>query len=102
MVVHSDSVFSWVPVFLMLSISLFGLFIFVVLMAERAFRQASTSLAVLGGIWSLFVLGVIATSLLSPQTIVNIGDSYCEDIWCIGVQSVTVEPRRGDTHYNVA
>ena len=46
MVVHSDLAFSFVPVFLMILISLFGLVIFIVLMAEGAFRPATKTLAV--------------------------------------------------------
>jgi hypothetical protein len=101
MVVDSDLAFSFVPVFLMILISLFGLVIFIVLMAEGAFRPATKTLAVLGALWSVFIGGVIATSWLSPQTIVKIGESYCEDIWCIGVKNVTVELRNAETQYNL-
>src|SRR6185369_4689479 len=101
MVVHSDSTFSFVPVFLLILISFFGLFIFIVQMAERTFRPAAKTLVALGGLWVVFALAVIAISLLSPQTIVNIGDSYCEDIWCIGVEKVSVEPRGADAQYNL-
>jgi len=101
MVVHSDSVLSFVPVLLMILISFFGLFIFIVLMAERASRFAAKTLAALGALWFVFIVGIIVTSWLTPQTIVNIGDSYCEDIWCIGVKKVTVEPRGADTQYNL-
>src|SRR5262249_54406068 len=48
------------------------------------------------------VLAVVIASLLTPQTIVNLGDSYCEDIWCIGVERVSVEPRGENTQVNVA
>jgi hypothetical protein len=47
MVVHSDIAFSFVRVFLMILISLFGLVLFIVRTAERAFRPATKTLAVL-------------------------------------------------------
>jgi hypothetical protein len=43
------------------------------------------------------ILAYMATlslvSLLTPRTIVSIGDSYCYDIWCIGVQGVNAIPQ---------
>jgi hypothetical protein len=36
-----------------------------------------------------YLAGVVLVSLLTPQTIVNIGDSYCWDLWCVGVRNVT-------------
>jgi|SRR5579862_8928688 len=43
--------------------------------------------------WSAGALGYVATtiavSLLTPQAIVNPGQSYCNDNWCISIRSVT-------------
>ena len=36
---------------------------------------------------------VVLVSLLTPRTIVNIGDSYCWDLWCVGIQSVNTTPQ---------
>jgi hypothetical protein len=33
---------------------------------------------------------------------VNNGDSYCADIWCIGIDKVTAIPRGGETIYKLA
>jgi len=37
----------------------------------------------------LYVAAVAVVALLTPRTIVNIGDGYCYDLWCIGVQQVS-------------
>src|SRR5580700_2678428 len=43
--------------------------------------------------WSACAVGyvamTIAVSLLTPQAIVNPGQSYCNDNWCISIRSVT-------------
>jgi len=53
-----------------------------------------------GGV-AVYVLGVLVVSILTPQTIVNIGDSYCMDIWCIGIEKVNAMPRGEDIVYKV-
>ena len=54
--------------------------------AKRA-RWASASTII------VYLAAVLLVSLLTPRTIVSIGDSYCYDIWCIGVQSVNAAPQ---------
>jgi hypothetical protein len=41
----------------------------------------------------VYLASVLLVSLLTPRTIVSIGDSYCYDIWCIGVQSLNATPQ---------
>lgn len=38
-------------------------------------------------------------SLLTPRTVVSIGDSYCYDTWCIGVRSVNATPQGQNVLY---
>lgn len=52
----------------------------------------------LGGL-AAYALAVSAVSFVTPRTIVSIGDSYCYDIWCIGVQKVTATPQDGNILY---
>jgi len=54
----------------------------------------------LGG-FAAYTAAVIAVSLVTPQTIVTPGDSYCYDLWCIGVQQVTATPAGASTLYTV-
>jgi hypothetical protein len=55
----------------------------------REFRLAGKIL----GWWAVCAAGytalTVAVSLLLPQKIVNPGQSYCVDSWCIGIQNVT-------------
>jgi hypothetical protein len=38
-------------------------------------------------------------SLLTPRTIVNIGDSYCWDLWCVGIRNVNATSQGQDVLY---
>jgi len=46
-----------------------------------------------------YVAAVVLISLLTPRTIVNIGDSYCWDLWCLGIQKVNTTPQGENTLY---
>jgi hypothetical protein len=44
--------------------------------------------------------GALASvSLVTPQKIVSIGDSYCWDLWCVGIQKVNMAPQGQDVLY---
>jgi hypothetical protein len=53
--------------------------------------------------WSVCAAGyvamTIAVSLLTPQAIVNPGQSYCNDDWCISIRSVTKTQAAHDIAY---
>jgi hypothetical protein len=40
-----------------------------------------------------YMAAVALVSLLTPRTIVSIGDSYCWDLWCLGIQNVSLTPQ---------
>jgi hypothetical protein len=42
---------------------------------------------------ALYFGGVVLVSLVTPRTIVSIGDSYCWDLWCVGIQNVNTTPQ---------
>jgi hypothetical protein len=60
-----------------------------VFLALGRFRQAGNIFRW----WSVCAAGyvalTVAVSLLTPQAIVNPGQSYCNDNWCISIRSVT-------------
>lgn len=60
--------------------------------AKRA-RWASAATIV------VYLAAVLLVSLLTPRTIVSIGDSYCWDTWCIGVESVITAPQKQNVLY---
>jgi len=47
-------------------------------------RGARVAATIAGG----YIGAVVLVSLLTPRTIVSIGDSYCWDLWCVGIQNV--------------
>jgi hypothetical protein len=48
---------------------------------------------VFAGIAASYLAAVVLISLLTPRTIVSIGDSYCWDLWCVGIQNVNTAPQ---------
>jgi hypothetical protein len=88
MIVHSDAIGSMV-FFVVIVISALMLVVTLMALAEREFRLAGK----IFGWWSAgfvaYTTLTIAISLLLPQKVVNLGQSYCVDSWCIGVQRVT-------------
>ncbi len=51
--------------------------------------------------FAAYLAAVVVVSLITPRTIVSIGDGYCYDIWCIGVQQVNAAPRGESVLYKV-
>jgi hypothetical protein len=88
MIVHSDAVGSMV-FFLVMVVSALMLMATLMALAGREFRFAGKIV----GWWSAgfvaYTALTIMVSLLLPRKVVNPGQSYCVDIWCIGVQNVT-------------
>ena len=56
---------------------------------------------VLAGIAASYLGAVVLVSLLTPRTIVSVGDSYCWDLWCVGIQNVNTTPQGQNTLYRV-
>jgi hypothetical protein len=42
---------------------------------------------------------VTVISVMTPRTIVSVGDGYCYDLWCVGVQKVDVVPQGQNVVY---
>jgi hypothetical protein len=73
----------------------------VILLFERKLRSAAkVGITTLGAIvaWPVLV-GLV--SAVTPQTIVKLGDSYCDDIRCIGIENVETETRGSQTLYKL-
>lgn len=54
---------------------------------------------VCAGIAASYVTSVMLVSLLTPRTIVSMGDSYCWDLWCVGIQNVKAAPQGQNAIY---
>src|SRR5262245_44922581 len=101
MVLHSDSELGALLTLLVLFAGFVALCASAVLLVSRKFRSSLNALLVSAAIVGFYVLAVLAVSILTPQTIVNIGDSYCMDIWCIGIDKVAAMPRGDEIVYKV-
>ncbi|HET9219792.1 MAG TPA: hypothetical protein VFR18_22620 [Terriglobia bacterium] len=101
MIIRADSELGALLTLFVFASAFIGIFASAVLLVFRKFRMTRKVLVGTLGSVSLYVIVVLLVSLLSPQTIVNIGDSYCMDIWCIAVEQVTPSRREQDTLYKV-
>jgi hypothetical protein len=88
MIVHSDAVGSMVFFFIMV-ISALTLIVVLMTLAGREFRLAGKILGWWSACFVAYTALTIVVSLLLPQKMVNPGQSYCADSWCISVQNVT-------------
>ena len=71
------------------------------LLLSRKFRSAAkVLLATVIGV-GMYVVAVIVVALITPQKVINIGDTYCMDIWCIRIEKVNTMPRGGKIVYKI-
>jgi hypothetical protein len=98
MIVHSDAVGSMVFFFVM-AISALMLVVALMALVGREFHFAGKILKWWGAGFVAYTALTISVSLLLPRKVVNPGQSYCVDIWCIGVQGVTKAPLGQDVVY---
>lgn len=57
------------------------------------FPEAARAARVCAVIIVPYLAALTLVSLLTPGTVVNTGDSYCYDLWCLGVSQVSAAPR---------
>jgi hypothetical protein len=70
-------------------------------LAEKNYRFAAKALAVCIAWVAAYLIVLVSVSLLSPQTTVKVGDSYCADIWCIGINRVNATRRGQEIVYKL-
>src|SRR5262249_24311069 len=76
-----------------------GLWALVLWITDRKFREAARTARVSAFIIVPYLTASAITSLTTHGTVVNIGDSYCYDLWCLGVNQVSVTPQGHDLPY---
>jgi len=72
--------------------------IFAGLLAIQLRRDRWIFVAIAGG----YLAAIAIVSVLTPQTIVSIGDSYCWDLWCFGIEHVEAAPQGESIAYRAA
>jgi len=53
------------------------------------------------GILASYLAVVMLVAALTPRTIVGVGDGYCWDVWCAGVEQVSTAPQGKDVLYTL-
>lgn len=102
MLVHSDSTLGALFSFLV-ALAAFGcLSAAVAALVVSQFRIALKALGIGIGIIAAFVIVTASLSLITAQTVVNVGDSYCEDLLCLGIDKVQAVPVGKDVVYTLA
>lgn len=99
MVIHSDSNLGALLAFLMALGAAGGAMATASLFASGNFRCAWKILAISGAWVGAYLIAVIAVSLTAPRKILNVGDSYCVDIWRIGIERVSATPLGAQLRY---
>ena len=101
MVIHSDS-FVGVTLPFVVALAVVVLVLTSVgMLAFGKFRRGAKALRASAGLVAVYVVVLMAVSLLTPQKIGSAGQAYCMDIWCIGIEKVSPIPARNQIAYKV-
>src|SRR5262245_46477110 len=100
MVIHSGGLLLGLA-YLATLIAAIGLVISVGILVTRKFRTAAK--VATASVLALAFYFVVATTIwwLSPQRVIKVGDSYCWDLWCMGIDKVNATPRGQQTIYKI-
>jgi len=100
MVIHSGSLL-FLLAYLVTLVTAIGLVIAVGILIARKFRTAAKVAA--ASVTVLVFYFVAATTIwwVSPERVIKLGDSYCWDLWCMGIDKVNAIPRGQETIYKI-
>jgi hypothetical protein len=101
MIIREDSELGALLTLLVLFGGSVGILASFVLLLSRKVRAAAKTLLASVSIVGVYLAATLIVSFVTPQRVVNIGDSYCMDIWCIRIERVNTEPRGPETLYKV-
>jgi hypothetical protein len=87
MVIRSGSIVLLLSYLTMFGVVL-GLLVSVAFLFARKVRWAARLSAASVTVAILCIVGANVAAWLTPQTIINAGDSYCWDLWCMGIKNV--------------
>jgi hypothetical protein len=66
---------------------------------DGKFHEAARAGRICAVIAGPYRAALVLVSLTTPGTLVNIGDSYCYDLWCVGINQVKATPGGHETLY---
>ena len=93
LVFRQDSNLGALVGFLVFLVAIMGGLVSSILKQEGMMCAAQRVRWVSAGTIIVYLAALSLVSLVTPRTIVSIGDSYCYDTWCIGVRSVSATPQ---------
>ncbi len=100
MTIHSGGIL-FLLTYLMTFAFLISLVVCAAMLIAKKFRLAGRVLAVSLAAIGVFFLSTAAAYAFWPQRVINTGDSYCWDLFCMGVEKVDAAPRALETEYKV-
>src|SRR6266702_2742973 len=98
MIVYSDSTFWSLTALALTCATVIICAVCATLVISRQFSKAAKALVLAIGLFGTYLLGFIS---LTPQRTVTIGQSYCQDIWCIGLDSVAASTHGQELEYKI-
>ena len=101
MMIHSDSFVGVMLPFVVALAVVVLVLTSVWMLAFGKFRRGAKALRASAGLVAVYVVVLMAVSLLTPQKIGSAGQAYCMDIWCIGIEKVSPIPARNQIAYKV-
>jgi len=101
MIVHSESALIWFSLLVGLAAVLLLLLAAATAVTGRFQLAKRMARATLIGLVA-WILISNSISLLTPRTIVSVGDSYCMDINCLGIDSVVTQVHTTGTTYKLS
>ena len=101
MVIHSDSFVGVMLPFVVALAVVVLVLTSVWMLAFGKFRRGAKALRASAGLVAVYVVVLMAVSLLTPQKIGSAGQAYCMDIWCIGIEKVSPILARNQIAYKV-
>jgi hypothetical protein len=99
LVFRQDSNLGGMVGFLALLVTVVTALVSSILRQDGKVRAAKRACWASAGTIGVYLAAVLLVSLLTPRTIVSIGDSYCYDTWCISVQGVNATPKGQNVLY---
>jgi hypothetical protein len=99
-IVHSEPPLIWLALFVAAGSALL-LLLCAILVVLRNFRLAKRIARTTVAVWVVWVVVANGISLLTPRTIVKIGETYCWDINCLGIDEVIPPVQASDGVYKL-
>ena len=97
---NAGGIIGFLGSFILLPATIVGLFSFLSCIKDRNFHSDAARIGrVCMWIVMPYVAALMLVSTLTPRTIVSIGDGYCWDLWCLGVEQVSATPQDQNTLY---